>query len=331
MMDSPAHPPALGIRPYTRGLHDLGDGAFAYLQPDGSWGWSNAGLLVAGDDALLVDTLFDLSLTSTMLESMRRADPRAERIGKLVNTHSNRDHTNGNSLVAGAEIIASERAAAEMRRDDPRVLAKLMRDARAGSDPVSRYLVRCFGAFDFEGIPASSVTRTFTSRLELQVGDKRVELIEVGSAHTAGDIVIHVPGDRLVFAGDILFIGAHPIMWAGPIANWIAACDLLLSLDAEVIVPGHGPVTDRRGVTAVREYLSFVAQAARQAHDAGAPAAAAARSIAAELARGPYAAWNDGERVLGTVMAIYRDLDGAAAPPGPGPIFAAMAQFTSAG
>ena len=97
---------------YTKGLHDLGTGCFAYLQPDGSWGFSNAGLIVDGDQTLLVDTLFDLKLTGEMLAAMRSAVPAARSIGRLVNTHANGDHTFGNQLVTGAEIIAS-RACAE--------------------------------------------------------------------------------------------------------------------------------------------------------------------------------------------------------------------------
>ena len=77
----------------------------AYLLPDGSRGWSNAGLIVDGDRTLLVDTLFDLKLTAEMLDSMRRSIPAAARIGALVNTHHNGDHTFGNQLVEGAEII----------------------------------------------------------------------------------------------------------------------------------------------------------------------------------------------------------------------------------
>ena len=88
---------------YTKGLQDLGNGCFAYLQPDGSWGWSNAGLLVDRDETLLVDTLFDLALTGEMLGQMRAAVPAAKSIGHLVNTHANGDHTFGNQLVAGAE------------------------------------------------------------------------------------------------------------------------------------------------------------------------------------------------------------------------------------
>src|SRR5262247_1245848 len=99
---------------YTKGLHEVANGSFAWLQPDGSWGWSNAGLVVDGGEALLVDTLFDLRLTQEMLDAMRAAVPAAERIGTLVNTHSNGDHTFGNALVGGAEIVATRACAEEM-------------------------------------------------------------------------------------------------------------------------------------------------------------------------------------------------------------------------
>ena len=52
---------------YTLGLHEVGNGCFAYLQPDGGWGYSNAGLVVGEGESLLVDTLFDLKLTQQML------------------------------------------------------------------------------------------------------------------------------------------------------------------------------------------------------------------------------------------------------------------------
>src|SRR5204863_8142782 len=76
---------------YTRGLHELGDGLYAYLQPDGGWGWSNAGLIAAEGTSLIVDTLFDLRLTRDMLEAMRPITERSP-IGPAMNTHGNGNH-----------------------------------------------------------------------------------------------------------------------------------------------------------------------------------------------------------------------------------------------
>ena len=120
---------------YTKGLHDLGNGCLAYLQPDGGWGWSNAGLIVDGQENLLVDTLFDLKLTREMLDEMRDKVPSARKIKTLVNTHANGDHTFGNQLVAGADIITTEQTAKEMLEHPPQFLRGLKADrARLGDD-----------------------------------------------------------------------------------------------------------------------------------------------------------------------------------------------------
>ena len=112
---------------YTKGLHDLGNDVYAYLLPDGSWGWSNAGLVVDGEQSLLVDTLFDLALTREMLAAMRDATGAARSIDTLVNTHANGDHWFGNQLVHGAQIIASKACAQEMQELPPSRIADMMK------------------------------------------------------------------------------------------------------------------------------------------------------------------------------------------------------------
>lgn len=110
---------------YDKGLIEVADGVFAYLQPDGGWGWSNAGLVVGDGHSLLVDTLFDLKLTQDMLDEM---EPLIENspIANLVNTHANGDHCYGNQLVTGAEVITSEASAVEMEELPPAMLAAMM-------------------------------------------------------------------------------------------------------------------------------------------------------------------------------------------------------------
>jgi glyoxylase-like metal-dependent hydrolase (beta-lactamase superfamily II) len=287
-------------------LQDFGSGAYAWVAPLGTWGWSNAGLIVDSGRSLLVDTLYDLELTDAMLRAMRRAEPCTEQIGTLINTHANGDHCHGNELVTGAEIIASTASAEEMAELPPEAMAAIV--ATAGEmGPVGQYFLHCFGRFRFQGIRFTPPTRTFDGELHLRVGDKPVHLIEVGPAHTRGDVLVHSPSDRAVFTGDILFIEGTPVMWQGPVANWIRACRLIEGMDVDHIVPGHGPVTDKRGVRRVREYLEYVRDQARRRYDAGMSALEAARDI--ELAE--YSAWSDPERIVVNVDSLYREFTGS--------------------
>jgi glyoxylase-like metal-dependent hydrolase (beta-lactamase superfamily II) len=303
---------------YTKGLHELGDGCFAYLQPDGGWGWSNAGLIVGDGTSLLVDTLFDLRLTAEMLAAMERVTGAAP-IATVVNTHANGDHCYGNELVKQAEIVASSAAAEEMGHVPPSLLA----DLTAAPGDVGDLFRDVFGAFQFDGITLTLPTRTFDGRLELDVAGRPVELIEVGPAHTRGDVIAYSPHDKTVFTGDILFIGGTPIVWAGPLANWIAACDLMLGMDIETVVPGHGPVTDKSGVAQVRDYLTFVADEATARHDAGMTAWEAAQDIAL----GQFGDWGEFGRIAVNVEAVYRDLEPEYVPAGIVDQFRRMAEL----
>ena len=289
-------------RRFTRGLHDLGSGCFAWLQPDGGWGWSNAGLVADSGESLLVDTLFALRLTREMLDAMRAAVPAAKRIGTLVNTHANGDHCYGNALLAGARIVASRASAAEMDELPPEAMARTMQNA-AAFGPGGRFLAEVFAPFDFRGIAHTPPTETFDGELRLRVGTKEVVLLEVGPAHTKGDVIVWLPQERVVFTGDILFIEGTPIVWAGPVANWIAACEKIAGLGATTIVPGHGPLTDAKGALAVRDYLVYVRDRARQCFDAGLAAADAAR----ELELGEFGSLRDAERIAVNVHTLYRE------------------------
>lgn len=308
---------------YARGLQDLGSGAYAFLQPDGSWGLSNAGLIVDGEASLLVDTLFDLAHTRAMLEAMRAAEPRAAaRIGTVVNTHSNGDHCFGNELVEGAEIIASAAAAAAMAHEPPSLLGGYMKMAPQ-LGPLGEYLIHCFGRFAFDGIRQVLPTVTFSGRTERMVGDKRVEILEVGPAHTVGDVIVHVPACRTVFTGDILFVDAHPVIWAGPVSSWLAACERILALDVDTVVPGHGPLTDKSGVRAMSAYLAHVHGEAKKRHAAG----MGVLDAALEIAKDGLSGRRDAERLAVNVAAVYRELAGDPSPPDVAKMFGLMAEL----
>lgn len=305
---------------YDAGVRDFGNGCFAYLQPDGGWGLSNAGLVVDSGEALLVDTLFDLQHTRAMLDDFARATP--AKIRTVFNTHHNGDHWYGNELIEGAEVVASEKAASAMAHERPEMLAGMMK-AAPNLGTTGEYLVHCFGRYEFAGITPKLPDVTFNGRLERRVGNKIVELIEVGPAHTGGDTLAYVAKDKTIFTGDILFIHGHPIIWVGPVANWIAACQLILDLDVETVVPGHGPVTDRAGVKRVQDYLGYIAREAKARYDAGLGALEAARSISFD----DYAGWGDSERIAINVATLYREFGAQDVPSDAATLFGWMAQI----
>lgn len=327
---------------FEGGLKDLGNGVYAWLQPNGGLGESNAGLIVGAEESLLVDTLWSLPLTRRMLDAItapgaaasaaQAADGAAPPalgapIRRLVNTHSDGDHFWGNQLVPGTEIVATRAAAERMRDESPRALG-LMGAAGLRLGPLARRralpvpggeqlrglaaFTRLLGAYDFSGIELTLPTTTFDGALDLEVGGRRVELLQVGPAHTEGDAIVHVPDARVVFAADVLFIGVTPIMWAGPVANWLAALDRIAALEPETVVPGHGPVTDLDGVRSVRAYWELVEAEARERHAAGLGVDAAALDIArsTEFAARGYGGWDEPGRLLVNVAMLYRGFDG---------------------
>jgi glyoxylase-like metal-dependent hydrolase (beta-lactamase superfamily II) len=305
-------------------LREVGDGLWAYVQGDGGWGWSNAGLVVDGDASLLVDTLFDLPLTASMLEAMRKATPAAEAIDVVVNTHANGDHCYGNQLVGGAEIVASTRSAEEMENVPPSVMVGFL-EAAPGLGLMGEYVEAIFGSFAFEGITVSPPTRTFAGSLSLPVGDRTVELHELGPAHTDGDVIAWVPDAGVLFTGDLVFHGGHPIVWAGPVQRWIDACDRMLALSPSVVVPGHGPVGDRQAIEDQRGYFAWLVEEGTPRLTGGQSPMDAAR----ELTGGPYAGWGDGERLVVNLTALARDL-GQDPPSDIGTTFGQMAELWKA-
>jgi cyclase len=309
---------------YERGLHELGDGLYAYLQPDGGWGWSNAGLITAEGTSLLVDTLFDLKLTRDMLDTMAPVTDRNP-IGQAFNTHGNGDHWFGNSLLPdGIPIVASAAAIEDMRAAPAAAVNVLFNELDLGPE-FDAFAERAMRKFDFASVVERLPTESFSGAHELRVGDRRVELIELGPAHTLGDTIAHVPDAGVVFTGDLLFIEGTPIMWDGPVGNWLTACDRILDLGARVIVPGHGPVTDDSGVRDLQGYLTYVRDEARQRFEAGMDETAAADDI--DLT--DYRDWGDPERIAVNVATIYRELDPSLPALARPELFVRMAQWSA--
>ena len=283
-------------------LTEVAPRTYAYIQGDGGWGLSNAGLVVGdGDEALLVDTLFDLPHTRRLLDAL------PVRPTVVVNTHFNGDHCWGNELVGDVPIVAHVQCREQLVNGPrPEFLAGLA-VADTGDDPTLGYLKNAFARFDFSGITLTPPTVVFDGPShELDVGGRAVSLFHYGPAHTLGDAVVWVPDERVLFTGDLLFLQVCPLVWDGTVTNWLRAIDSMLALDPLVVVPGHGPVSDAGGLRDMAGYLTLLLEQGRALHDEGVPV----DDAVGRLALGPYAEWVDIERTALNMRQVYRELDG---------------------
>jgi glyoxylase-like metal-dependent hydrolase (beta-lactamase superfamily II) len=280
-------------------------GVYACLQPDLGLGYSNSGFVDQGG-GLVVDTFWDLPRTSELIDCYATVSDQPPR--RLVNTHHNGDHCWGNQLFAdlGTEIIG-HRLCAEYFTEEasPELFVSLTErtDEELGS---LAGFVRGLRRFDFHDIRLTPPTTLIDGDTDLDLDGTPVQLLYVGPAHTAGDVVVHLPEHGVLFTGDVLFSECTPIGWQGTFDNWISALQRLEDLAPDVVVPGHGPITDVAGLRGLREYLDYVRREARTHFDAGRSTLDAARRI--EL--GPYVGWTEPERLAFQVDRAYREFRG---------------------
>ncbi|HVN83963.1 MAG TPA: MBL fold metallo-hydrolase [Candidatus Binatia bacterium] len=283
-------------------LREIAKDVYACLQEDRGLGTSNSGL-INRDGGLVVDTFWDLPHTRQLIEQYARVSRQPAR--RLVNTHHNGDHCWGNQLFRGAEIIGHRRCAEAFGKERPESM-QLLRNAAGSSNPAVAALAKSLAAWDFSGIELTPPTRLIDDRLDLDLNGTTARLIYVGPAHTTGDVIVHLPAQRVVFCGDILFRLCTPIGWEGTYAKWIAALDHIVALAPDVVVPGHGPLCGIEGPREMKAYLEYVRSESRRGFDAGLSALDAAKRI--DL--GPYAGWTEPERILFNVERAYREFRG---------------------
>ena len=291
-------------------LQQVSESCFAVLNEKNRVCDANSGLVNRGG-GLVVDTQSDLAHGRQMIELFGRVWPALPR--RVVNTHEDGDHVWGNQLFEGAEIIAHRTVAERMPHvADPRETRKLL---EAADRLLSRWLLGAIHPgvlavarqlrqdYDLHGIELVLPTTQFDQRHVMDLDGTEVQVIFVGPCHQAGDTIVHVPGEGVLFAGDVLFRLCTPMGWVGSFARWIEILDLIISLDPEAIVPGHGPVCGIEGAMEMKAYLEYLRSESRRCYEQGLSSLEASKRI--DL--GPYGAWRAPARLYLNVERAYRE------------------------
>ncbi|MFI8387446.1 MBL fold metallo-hydrolase [Streptomyces sp. NPDC085540] len=261
-------------------------GVYAYVQPDGGWCLNNAGFVTDGARTLLVDTAATQRRALALRAAVVTAGAPLPRT--VVNTHHHGDHTYGNGVFAPEALVLGHD------------------NARSEQLAAGHQLELIWPATDFGAIDIVPPDLTYSDRATLHVGATEVRIIHPGVAHTTGDSVVWLPGQRVVFTGDLVFAGGTPFLAMGSLAGSLRALELLRSLDADTVVPGHGPLTDPSAYDSTERYLRYVAELAREGRAKG----LSPLEVAQQADLGEFGSWRESERLVANVHRAYAELAG---------------------
>ncbi len=236
------------------GLTKIAAGVYAYadvknMSPANSFG-ANAGVIIGRDAILVVDTLVSAREADRLIKDIKAVSSLP--VKYAVNTHWHLDHAFGNCRFA-------ERGAAVIAHDSEK--DKLTLHAPAALNKPQTYGMT---AQDFAGTTVAAPVITFTDRMAVDLGGQRVELIHVAPSHSPGSILVYLPDKKILFAGDVLFTGYHAFAGEGDIDGWLKTLNYILDMDVALIIPGHGPVSSKNDVIAMKEYLTILDTKAKE-------------------------------------------------------------------
>ncbi|QXE92962.1 MBL fold metallo-hydrolase [Geomonas subterranea] len=228
-------------------LTKLAGNVYSYVgSKDASPGHSfaaNAGIVIGKDGVLVIDTLISAKEGERFLADIRKVTGKPIRY--VVNTHTHLDHALGNCVFAklGATVISHEA--------DRNYLAA------NGAGLLQRAASYGLTSEDMAGTEIAVPTLAFTNEMLLDLGGEEVRLIRTAPSHTAGSLVVLLPAEKILFAGDILFTDFHPFLADGDFSGWIRSIDALLAMDVEKVVPGHGPLSGKKDLRDMKEYIQL--------------------------------------------------------------------------
>ncbi len=265
------------------------DNVYAFIQGNGDWFLSNAGVIIGKEYTIVVDSLTNEKMARNFISEIRRVTDKP--IKFLINTHEHEDHLWTNYLfnaITICHINCREKTLEGMKR---------------GTNPFQNL----FSNIDFSGWKYVPQDMTLRDEMSIFIDNKEIKIVYVGYAHTTSDIYVYLPDEKVVFAGDLLFSPpCTPFALMGNIQGYINALESLASLDADAFIPGHGEIAyDRKALYESRDYLIFVRDEARKMIKQGIDDPIKASY---QINLGKYSSWINRERIVGNLARAYSDL-----------------------
>lgn len=274
----------LRAEPNERRVTKVADGVYAIEHKDLYDGnpSGNTTVIVGEREVFVVDSCYRPSLAAEDIAQIRQWTDKP--VAYLLNTHFHNDHNNGNRTYVDAfpslSIIAQEETKKDMDliqpgnvERQPREIAAMIATWKEGKDQSGRTLSQEErkqvqellpgleqAEAEFKTLVYQSPTLTFTDKVDLDLGNREVQVMHLGRGNTPGDAVVYLPKEKIIVAGDLL-VRPIPYTYDGYPAEWVETLHRMGELDATSIIPGHGPIMHDKA------YLYLVADLLQSAVD----------------------------------------------------------------
>jgi cyclase len=244
----------VGVSCAADGLLKISDHVYAYAgtinpSPANSFG-ANAGIVIGDKGILVVDTLGSAKEARKFIEDIKRISNKPIRY--VVDTHSHFDHTLGNSEFAAihAVIFAQTGCPFNMNKALPMVIKN----------------AKDYGFTDEEAkaIKITYPDVTTPEMMRIDLGNISVDILFLAPSHSDDSVMVFIPRDRVLFSGDVLFTDYYPYMGDGDIIGWVKTLDFIASVPVDKIIPGHGPISAKKNVVEMKDYILAFDQKAKE-------------------------------------------------------------------
>jgi glyoxylase-like metal-dependent hydrolase (beta-lactamase superfamily II) len=247
-----------------RKVTQLAEGVFCIEHPVSAGNVNGNTTVIIGDrEVFVVDSAFLPSVAREDIAQIRQWTGKP--IGYLLNTHFHNDHNNGNRAYLEAfpamAIIAQEETKKDMDLIQPgniermpkrlaATIAAFKQGKRPNGQPLTDEEKKEAQEIlpdmerreaEFRTMAYQPPTLIFTDKLEIDLGNRSVQVKHLGRGNTPGDTIVYLPKEKILIAGDLLVLPI-PYTFDGYPADWAETLRKMGLLDTEIIVPGHGPV-----------------------------------------------------------------------------------------
>lgn len=251
-------------------IERLADGIYAAVASEQGYAICNAGIIDVGDRTILFDTFMSPEAARDLLTVAEQRTP--NKVTHVVNSHEHNDHIRGNQVFSpDVDIISTVLTREAIARNEPEAIkaeketipdeivdaqSKLDAEKDAKRQRELASLVVYLQAINksHSELKTRLPNIAFERKLTIHGTERTVELLPL-AGHTASDIVLYLPEEKIAFMGDLLFVKSHPYLASGSPEQWKQALEKVETLGIQIAVPGHGPVGRSADLATMSQYI----------------------------------------------------------------------------